>query len=131
MNFERIRAEEEVRARQKVEEEDRQRLAGIAAAIGPDRVQTILPAPANRSAEKVAAPPGHIMDPPVDTGATMKLGEICNILGFTMTADFLASLGFQAKQEKNAKVYRTSQFPAICTSLANHVISIRDVKCAA
>ena len=109
---EKIRLEEEVKAR-----------------------ATILPASANRSEPAtqplpqasqapLAGAPAVVAAP--DNGATMKLGEICNILGFTMTADFLARLGFQpASMEKNAKLYKQSQFPAICTALISHIMAAR------
>lgn len=135
---ERIRLEEEAKAQAKVkaeqEEAERQRLAGIAAAEKIERDKQItLPAPANPSTEPAPLAPVPLMSAvlPVDTkqvmaahdnGATMKLGEICNILGFTVTADFLAKLGFQvAGTEKNAKLYKQSHFPLICEAIMHHV----------
>ena len=59
--------------------------------------------------------------PAIDTGATINLGEINNLLGFMVTAQFLASLGFPAKTEKNAKLYRECEFQAICAAILNHV----------
>lgn len=61
----------------------------------------------------------------VDTGKTIKLGEICGRLGFTMTADFLSQLGFDpAATDKNAKLYREASFPAICRAIAKHVTDV-------
>lgn len=68
-----------------------------------------------------------------DTGAKMKLGHISERLGFTVTADFLSSLGFQAISEKNAKLYRECDFPAICAALVRHIntVSIQPMRKAA
>jgi len=58
----------------------------------------------------------------VDTGQTLKLGEICMRLGFTMTADFLAGIGISpVATEKNAKFYRAADFTRICTLLIRHI----------
>ncbi|KPM67578.1 Heme peroxidase [Pseudomonas putida] len=67
-----------------------------------------------------------------DDGRRIKLGDISAILGFTLTADFLASLGFEAvAQERSAKLYRASDFEAICTALIHHIQSVRHSKAAA
>lgn len=58
---------------------------------------------------------------PIESGATIKLGEISARLGFTVTADFLASLGYVAHSEKNAKLYRASDFRGICQALILHI----------
>lgn len=62
--------------------------------------------------------------PAPDNGKTIKLGEICTLLGFTVSADFLAVLGFEAKSEKNAKLYREAEFPAICAAIIEHVQAV-------
>lgn len=61
---------------------------------------------------------------------TLKLGEICERLGFTVTADFLASLGFEATVERNAKLYRESAWPAICEALIQHITQVTDLQVA-
>ncbi|GLO24217.1 YqaJ viral recombinase family protein [Pseudomonas putida] len=67
-----------------------------------------------------------------DDGRRIKLGDISNTLGFTITADFLASLGFEAvAQERSAKLYRASDFEAICTALIHHIQSVRHSQAAA
>lgn len=61
---------------------------------------------------------------PIDEGKTIKLGEICSRLGFAVTADFLAQLGFQPHAiDKNAKLYRECDFNRICTALISHIQS--------
>lgn len=67
-----------------------------------------------------------------DDGQRIKLGDIVIRLGFTITADFLASLGFEAvAQERSAKLYRASDFEAICTALIHHIQGVRANKAAA
>lgn len=62
----------------------------------------------------------------------IKLCDIVIRLGFTITADFLASLGFEAvAQERSAKLYRASDFEAICTALIHHIQGVRANKAAA
>lgn len=67
-----------------------------------------------------------------DDGRRIKLGDISATLGFTLTADFLAALGYEAvAQERSAKLYRASDFEAICTALIHHIQSVRHIKAAA
>lgn len=66
-----------------------------------------------------------------DTGATMRLGQISERLGFTITADFLSSLGFEpCATEKNAKFYKTRLFPRICAALVRHIQSVCELQAA-
>lgn len=60
---------------------------------------------------------------PTDDGKKLKLGEICQALGVTVTTEFLERLGFVAQMEKNARLYRQCDFPAICRAIAGHVLS--------
>lgn len=56
-------------------------------------------------------------------GPTMNLGQINAALGFTVTADFLSSLGIQAvRQEKSAKLYDANKFATICRLISDHVM---------
>ena len=67
----------------------------------------------------------------VDHGATIKLGEICTRLGFTVTADFLSSLGVEpVATDKNAKLYPASKFPTICRLISEHVMALAFKKAA-
>lgn len=62
---------------------------------------------------------------------TLKLGEICARLGYTVTAEFLASLGFEPVSiEKNARHYRESSWPAICRRIADHTLALAFKKAA-
>lgn len=64
---------------------------------------------------------------PIDTGARIKLGEICERLAIDgkpliLSADQLAALGFAPVETvKAAKMYREQDFPAICAALARHI----------
>jgi len=52
----------------------------------------------------------------------VKLGTICARLGFTMTAEFVESLGFRpVGHDKNAKLYSETQFLEICDALIQHI----------
>jgi len=78
-----------------------------------------LPAPALTTAPD---PVPYVLEPQTDTGATMRLGQISERLGFTVTADFLAGLGFDpCATDKAAKLYRARLFPVICRELVKHI----------
>ena len=87
-----------------------------------------------KEAEKLAAA-NHIEQPIVmvesvvkeslTTDQTIKLGEICTRLGFTVNAEFLASLGIHpSATDKNAKLYPASKFPTICRLISEHVMAL-------
>jgi hypothetical protein len=63
------------------------------------------------------------------TAETMKLGEICYRLGYTVSADFLSSLGVHpVATEKNAKHYSDAEFPGICQKIADHTLRVAQRK---
>lgn len=67
-----------------------------------------------------------------DDGQRIKLGEICRCLGFTLTADFLRSLGFEAvERDRSAMLYRAADFPRICSALVVHVQGVQNSQAAA
>ena len=59
----------------------------------------------------------------IDSPPTLKLGEINARLGFTLSADFLAKLGFVAHQERSSRLYHERDWPGICGALARHIQS--------
>ena len=70
--------------------------------------------------ELVAVPTCKPYTPP-----TLKLGAICTRLGFTITADFLRSLGFEpAGRERAALLYHAEDFEAIGRALIEHIESV-------
>ena len=62
-------------------------------------------------------------DDVIDSPPTLKLGEINARLGFTMSADFLAKLGFVAHQERSSRLYHERDWPHIVTALVQHIQS--------
>jgi hypothetical protein len=60
------------------------------------------------------------------TPPTLRLGQISERLKFTVTADFLLSLGFApAATEKNSKLFHESQFKSICAALQRHIAEVQ------
>lgn len=89
-------------------------------------------APTNELAEAmaiIAAQPPLAKVPPVEaasTPPTLKLGDISARLGFTVTADFMLSLGFApAATDKAAKLYHESDFTNICVALLRHITAVQ------
>lgn len=69
--------------------------------------------------------------PVIDTGERMKLGEICTRLGFTVSAEFLSSIGFTpVAAEKNSKLFRACDFPAVCSALIQHIEQVSEMEFA-
>lgn len=62
-------------------------------------------------------------DDVIDSPPTLKLGEINARLGFTLSADFLAKLGFVAHQDRSARLYHERDWPHILVALMKHVQS--------
>jgi putative phage-type endonuclease len=150
---ERIKAEKKLRDEQ--EQADRVRLAAevAATAIEDERQrvakaqteseaaaqqviqQAAAPAPvveqAQRSIvaperfEQLQATASAFVEALQDEKPTLKLGEISARLGFNVTADFLAEVGFAAHVDRNARLYRESLFPAMCDALISHIHGVK------
>lgn len=95
-----------------------------AAATAPEPAPAVIP---------VAAPVAQVRQPesapaPADEQPALTLGTINARLGFTVTADFLATLGFAATQVKDACLFRESDFGAICSAIADHTLKVAAVK---
>lgn len=57
---------------------------------------------------------------------TLKLGVIGERLGFALTADFLAALGFSpAATDRGAKLFHERQFDDICMALVRHIKAVQ------
>ena len=88
---------------------------------------------AQAAIETVAPPadnvvPMHAAPAPVErTGTpTLKLGQIAERLGFTLTADFLKGLGFEpAATDRASKLYFEADFPMILTALVRHIEGVQ------
>ena len=55
---------------------------------------------------------------------TLTLGTMRDRLGFTITADFLAELGFEATPVKAARLYRECEFGDICQCISERALSV-------
>lgn len=97
--------------------------------------QPVAQAPAPTVSTPAAAPspePAHPLPSPGTIASPMiNLGTINERLGFNVTADFLAQLGFPCVTVKNAKQYRASQFPLIVQALIDHLQSKIEQRVAA
>jgi putative phage-type endonuclease len=70
--------------------------------------------------------------PVADDGQRFKLGDLSDRLGFTVSADFLRSLGFEVvAKERGASLYREVDFPRICAALINHIQDVQNTRAAA
>ena len=80
--------------------------------------------------EQAQAPTAVVQ--PADDGQRIKLGDINSRLGFALTADFLRSIGFEpAGRDRAAVLYRTADFPRICSALVAHITAIQQGRQAA
>lgn len=72
-------------------------------------------------AEKVIAASNDESPIPQRGEPTLKLGDINSRLGFTVTCDFLGSLGFDAHSVGAKKLYHEDDFPLICGAIVKHI----------
>lgn len=101
--------------------------AAPAATQPPEPVVTKAPEPNPALMEKPTANPPAVVQPAAASNdePLIKLGEICYALGFTVTADFVASLGIHpVKTEKAAKLYPASALPRLCVALQEHLTRV-------
>ena len=94
--------------------------------------QTVMPAvesaPVTSTPIKAVETPVQV----VDDGQRLKLGDLSDRLGFTVSAAFLSSLGFEVvAKERGASLYRESDFPRICAALINHIQAVQNTRAAA
>lgn len=86
------------------------------------------PAPVSSTPIKAAETPAAT----ADDGQRFKLGDLSDRLGFTVSADFLRSLGFEVvAKERGASLYREVDFPRICGALINHIQAVQNTRAAA
>jgi putative phage-type endonuclease len=133
---ERIREEERTRAakieaeriaRERIEPAQQQRIrdeqAKAQMAMPAAPIQAPTPAPAVVEFKRPV--PAPVSDEP----ATLKLGTICERLGFTVNAAFLAdTLNIHpAGTDKRAVLFRESQWPVICRQLTSHISAMAEL----
>ena len=130
---ERIRQEEEAKARKKVLDETLAANVKAQAAITEARKADAMPAPLLDELSKVGnfLASDAIADHAIQkasikaaTPPTLALGAISERLGFNVTSAFLATLGFEATTVKAAKLFHDSDFPLICRALIEHIESV-------
>lgn len=64
--------------------------------------------------------------PPKAGPPSLRLGQITERLGFTVTADFMLTLGFApAATDKASKLFHESDFKAICAAILRHVSAVQ------
>lgn len=128
--------------RERIRKEEAARLARKAAQDAIDKAAEAVPQPEPTTAQTFAFGGLKVTQAQIDRtyplpaakqkqddGVMIKLGQISERLGFTLTADFIASLGFSpAATEKAAKLYRESDFPAICAALVAHINGVAEAE---
>lgn len=140
---ERIRAEEQATALRDAEAKARADAMAAAAAPAPvvaepspvveQKQAQALIQQAQAAIEPVAAQsanvvPMHAAPAPAEhTGTpTLKLGQIAERLGFTLTADFLKGLGFEpAATDRASKLYHEADFALILAALVRHIEAVQ------
>jgi putative phage-type endonuclease len=127
----RISEHEQQQAELKAQEDAKQAaVATVTPVAEPEpAAQVTEPAPVAVVATATVAP---ITQTPADDGQRIKLGDITSRLGFTLSAEFLRSMGFEAVERKQgAQLYRASDFPRICTALVHHIQAVQSDQAAA
>ncbi|WP_339479123.1 YqaJ viral recombinase family protein [Pseudomonas sp. RL_5y_Pfl2_73] len=128
----RLEAQEQVAIQAKQSEDTRrqdeqQALAALAQL-------TPVPEESDKAPEELApvANVASVAKPAADDGQRIKLGDIAARLGFTVSADFMRSLGFEAVERKQgASLYRAGDFPLICNALISHIQAVQSSQAAA
>lgn len=90
----------------------------------------VAPAPAVVSVSApVAAPRAAAVPPADDEPATLKLGDICGRLGFTVSAAFLAdTLHIRpARTDGRAALFSERQYQQICSQLRSHIGAVAEL----
>lgn len=67
----------------------------------------------------------HITPRPAGATPTLKLGQIGERLGFTLSADFLKGLGFEGVKDRSSLLFHEADFGNICAALVRHVEAIQ------
>ena len=124
-------AAEETRIREESAAQERQRLLAEQAA---QAAETPAPTPAQKPQFTAVTRPVTVNPEPTVANdiARMKLGDInVRIAPMSITADGLAELGFEpVSTERNSKLYRTSDWPAICEALIQRLLQAKSLQVA-
>ena len=127
----RINEHDQQQAELKRQEEERAQLAAQQQVVEPvadKQPVAVEPAPVTSTPIKAVETPAQV----VDDGQRLKLGDLSDRLGFTVSAAFLSSLGFEVvAKERGASLYRESDFPRICGALISHIQAVQNTRAAA
>ncbi|MBY8934246.1 YqaJ viral recombinase family protein [Pseudomonas fluorescens] len=118
----------------RLEEENAQLLAAQQQQVVEPVVQQQTVTPIVESAPVTTTPikAAETAAPAADDGQRFKLGDLSDRLGFTVSADFLRSLGFEVvANERGASLYREVDFPRICAALISHIQKVQNIRAAA
>lgn len=108
----------------------------VDAEFGPD-FQEVAPSPAPAPEEVERAVIGQVLHDGLqrykaskaaaaNAAPTLRLGQIAERLGFSLTADFLRTLGFEpAARDKAAQLYHEHDFTMICAALNRHISAVQ------
>ena len=147
-NHKRQEAEKAERLRQE-QEAARQRAEAAAQAQADEAARSLHEATTQAAASSAMSAPAAVVEQPalpaqvtpiaaarsVAASATppaLRLGQIGERLGFSLTADFLSTIGFAAAgRERSAVLYHEADFPAICNALIDHITEVRSARAAA
>ena len=113
---EQIRLEEQAKLQREADEAARHAATAASAPLHTQAVEL--------AAELVQV--AKSIDQAVDDGQRIKLGDINARLGFSVSAGFLAAIGFDpVGRERSAILYRATDFPRICDALVRHIINAK------
>lgn len=99
--------------------------AEACAAPAPVTLHSVSPQPAIASAVLSGPAFDEVRSTPT-TPPTLRLGQIAERLGFSLTADFLRSIGFEpAARDKAAQLYHERDFAMICAALSRHISAVQ------
>jgi hypothetical protein len=105
---------------------DRQRQAEVAAhALTESQQEQAASIPSIPVQELLDVPKATIKAAQPVSVPTLRLGQICERLSFTVSADFLRGLGFESTRERSAVLYHEQDFPAICAALIQHIQQVQ------
>lgn len=123
------RAREQEAARIAAQQAEAARLAAAAVAQAAAPAPVAAPAAPAPVAQAPATVKESLTPARADEPATLKLGDICSRLGFTVNAAFLAETLHitPAAVERGMPRFRESQFPVICRQLQSHVSAMAEL----
>lgn len=110
---------------QRKEEARKAAAAAITHAAAPAQAPAPVPVVGEPAPTIQAAKPAPATSSPPE----LRLGQIGDRLGFSLTADFLRTLGFEpAGRDRAAVLYHQHDFDRMCVALMNHIVKVRGLQ---